>query len=143
MGLFENRIHIEAYRYVVVGLFAFALDVAIFNLIISSNVLSDFAHISFIAKCISTAIAVSVAYLGHRFWTFKHRTGSRSTRNQVSLFIFVNAIGLLIALTCLWVSRNVFGYTSQLSDNISANVIGLGLATAFRFLANRQFVFTN
>ncbi len=141
MGLFENRIHIEASRYVLVGLFATAIDVVIFNLVISTKVLSDFAYTPFIAKCISTVIAVCIAYLGHRFWTFKHRTGSSSTRNQVGLFIVVNAIGLLIALSCLWVSRYVFGFTSQLSDNISANFIGLILATVFRFLASRQFVF--
>jgi putative flippase GtrA len=94
-----------------------------------------------LAKCISSIVAIFVAYLGHRFWTFKHRNGSSSTRNQVGLFVLVNAIGLLIALTCLWVSRYIFGYTSQLSANIIANLVGLGLATAFRFLASRQFVF--
>ena len=141
MGLFDNRIHIEAYRYVVVGLFATILDIAIFNLVLSTKVFSDLDHVSFIAKCVSTVLAICFAYIGHRFLTFKHRTGSSSTRNQVSLFIAVNVIGLLIALTCLWVSRFVFGYTSQLSDNVSANVVGLGLAAAFRFLASRQFVF--
>jgi putative flippase GtrA len=141
MGLFDNRIHIEASRYVVVGLFATVLDIAVFNIVLSTKVFSDLDHISFIAKSVSTVIAVCVAYIGHRFWTFKHRSGSSSTRNQVGLFVLVNAIGLLIALTCLWVSRYIFGYTSQLSDNISANFVGLGLATAFRFLASRQFVF--
>ena len=141
MGLFENRIHIEASRYVVVGLFATVLDVVIFNLVISANVLSDFSHVSFIAKCLSSVIAIFVAYLGHRFWTFHNRKGSSSTTNQLALFLVVNVIGLGIALMCLWVSRNILGYTSQLSDNISANVVGLGLATAFRFLASRQFVF--
>jgi putative flippase GtrA len=141
VGLFDNRIHIEASRYLVVGLFATVLDIAIFNLVLSTKVFSDLDHISFIAKCVSTVIAVCVAYIGHRFWTFKHRNGSSSTRNQVGLFVLVNAIGLLIALTCLWVSRYILGYTSQLSDNISANFVGLGLATAFRFLASRQFVF--
>lgn len=141
MRLFENRIHIEASRYVLVGLFATVLDVLIFNLAISAKVLSAYSHASFIAKCASTVIAVCVAYLGHRFWTFKHRTGSISTRNQVSLFLLVNAIGLFIALTCLWISRYVLGYTSQLADNISANLVGLVLGTTFRFFASRQYVF--
>ena len=141
MGRFETRIHIEASRYVVVGLFAMILDVAIFNFLLSMKLLSDTSQTPFVAKCISTVIAVCAAYLGHRFWTFKHRTGSSSTRNQVGLFILVNAVGLLIALSCLWVSRYVLGFTSQLSDNISANFIGLILATVFRFLASRQFVF--
>ena len=141
MGLFENRIHIEASRYVVVGLCATVLDVLIFNLLISANAFADSANTSFFAKGISSIIAICVAYLGHRFWTFQHRKGSSSTTNQLVLFLFVNVIGLGIALMCLWVCRNLLGYTSQLSDNISANFVGLGLATAFRFLASRQFVF--
>ena len=141
MRLFETRIHIEASRYVIVGFFATVLDVLIFNLIISTKVVSDSSQAPFIAKSISTVFAVCVAYLGHRFWTFKHRIGSTSTRNQVGLFLAVNVIGLFIALVCLWISRSVLGFTSALSDNISANFIGLILATSFRFLASRQFVF--
>lgn len=122
-------------------MFATFLDKTIFNLVLSTKVFSDLDHISFIAKSVFTVIAVCVAYRGHRFWTFKHRIGSSSTRNQVGLFVLVNVIGLLIALTCLWVSRYIFGCTSQLSDNISANFVGFGLAAAFRFFASGKFVF--
>ena len=41
----------------------------------------------------------------------------------------------------LVLSHDVLGLTSRLDDNISANVIGLGLATAFRFWSYRTFVF--
>jgi len=33
------------------------------------------------------------------------------------------------------------GFTSALADNISANVVGLGLGTLFRFWSYRKWVF--
>jgi hypothetical protein len=35
----------------------------------------------------------------------------------------------------------VLGLTDPLSDNIAANVVGLGLGTAARFWAFRRFIF--
>jgi putative flippase GtrA len=46
-----------------------------------------------------------------------------------------------IALVCLWFSHYILGFTSPLADNISANVIGLGLGTIFRFWSYRRWVF--
>jgi hypothetical protein len=39
------------------------------------------------------------------------------------------------------ISHDVLGWTSPLADNLSANVVGMGLATAFRFWTFRSFVF--
>jgi len=44
-------------------------------------------------------------------------------------------------VTCLAVSHYALGFTSPLADNIAANVVGLGLATAFRFWSYRRWVF--
>jgi hypothetical protein len=48
----------------------------------------------------------------------------------------------VIAMTCLWISHYLIGLTSPLADNISANVVGLGLAVVFRFWAYRKHVFS-
>jgi hypothetical protein len=48
---------------------------------------------------------------------------------------------MLIPMTCLWISRNLLGLDDPLSDNISANVVGLLLANAARFGLFRQYVF--
>jgi hypothetical protein len=42
---------------------------------------------------------------------------------------------------CLWISHYLLGLDSALADNISANVIGLGLGTLFRFWSYRRWVF--
>ncbi|WP_246159946.1 hypothetical protein [Microbacterium rhizomatis] len=39
-------------------------------------------------------------------------------------------------------SHYLLGFTSQLADNISGNVVGLVLGTAFRFAAYRWLVFS-
>jgi putative flippase GtrA len=139
----SSKIHIEATRYGIVGAVALIIDVGIFNVLMVSIVWQNLPHSSIIAKIISASLAVSFAFIGHKFWTFKARSGNTNTRQQLSLFVLVNIGGLLIAVSCLYVSRNVLGYTSLLADNISANVIGLILGTLFRFLASRKWVFTN
>jgi hypothetical protein len=48
---------------------------------------------------------------------------------------------MVIPMTCLWISRNGLGLDDPLSDNVSANVIGLALANAARFVLTRQLVF--
>jgi hypothetical protein len=42
---------------------------------------------------------------------------------------------------CLWISRNVIGVDDPISDNVSANVIGLLLANTARFFLFRELVF--
>ena len=39
------------------------------------------------------------------------------------------------------VSRDLLGLTSPLADNVSANVVGMAIATAFRFWTFRTYVF--
>ena len=125
-----------------VGGVATVVDIALFNIFISFDTFSNTPHISIFAKIASSAIAIAVAYLGHKLWTFSHRSGHDSETFQLGLFVLVNLAGLLVALSCLWFSRYVLGFTSQFSDNVSANVIGLIFATSFRFLASRKWVFT-
>ena len=57
-------------------------------------------------------------------------------------FAVVNVVGMAIAVGCLAFSHYVLGLTSPLADNIAANVVGLGLGTAFRYVAYRRVVFT-
>lgn len=124
----------ELTRFGLVGGFAFLVDLGLFNLLLH---LTDKPLTS---KTVSVVVATTVSYAGNRHWTW--RTRSRSgLRREYTLFLLLNAIGLLIALTCLAISHYVLGFTSPLADNISANVVGLVLGTTFRFWAYRRFVF--
>ena len=92
------------------------------------------------AKVISVAVATTFSYFGNRYWTFRHR-GRTSFAREYLLFFVLNGVGLAIAVSCLWLTHYGLHLTSPLADNISANVIGLGLGTLFRFWSYRRWVF--
>ena len=85
-------------------------------------------------------VAMVVTYTGNRFWTWRG-TSRHGRRRELGLFVLFNLAGLAISVSTLVLTHDFLGWTSRLADNISANVVGLGLATAFRFWAYRTFVF--
>jgi putative flippase GtrA len=125
----------ELMKFGVVGAVAYVVDLSLFNVF---RVILDFGPLT--SKVLSTAVAVSVAYAGNRHWTFRHRARS-GFRREYTLFFILNAIGLGISLTVLAISHYVLGFTSPLADNIAANGVGLVVATAFRFIGYRTWVF--
>ena len=92
------------------------------------------------SKAISTTIATIFTYLGSRFWTFKHRENQALGR-EATLFIALNLVGLAIAEVVIALVTYGFGRHSQLEYN-AASVVGTGLATIFRYVAYRRWVFT-
>lgn len=124
----------ELMKFGVVGSVAFLVDLGVFNLLLH---LTDKPLTS---KTLATVIATTVAYAGNRTWTFRRRTRS-GVRREYALFFLLNGVGLLISLTCLAISHYVLDFTSRLSDNIAANVVGLVLGTTFRFWSYRRWVF--
>jgi putative flippase GtrA len=129
-------------RFGVVGAVAYVVDVSVFNALrLEGGVWSGpLSHKPITAKVISVAVATLVAYAGNREWTWRHRA-RRGVRRELSLFLALNGVGMLIAVGCLAVSHYLLGFTSALADNVSANVVGLVLGTAFRFWSYRRWVF--
>ena len=119
-----------------IGPVAFVVDVGGYNLL-RATIMPDQV---IWAKVVSVAVATLVAWLGHRYVTFRG-TRRRTVGRELVLFVVANGGGLLIAAACLYVSHYVLGFTSPLADNISGNVVGLILGTAFRYLAYRHVVF--
>jgi putative flippase GtrA len=124
----------------VVGLLAYLLDVIVFNLLRYAGEPGVLEDRPLTAKAISVTVATLASYAGNRHWTWRHRSRGRVHR-EVTLFFVFNALGLGIALACLAVSHYALGLTGALADNVSANVVGLVLATGFRFWAYRTHVF--
>lgn len=130
----------ELIRFGFVGAFAYVVDAGLFNLL-RFGPMQLLEHKPLTAKVISVAVATLVAWIGNRYWTFAdRRTASRG--RELVLFAAINVVGMAIAVGCLAFSHYLLGMTSPLADNISANVIGLGLGTIFRYLAYRRLVFT-
>ncbi|HEU4757985.1 MAG TPA: GtrA family protein [Agromyces sp.] len=128
-------------KFGVVGLIGFVIDIALFNAL-RVGLLGEgtWAQSAIGAKTISTSVAIVFNWLGNRYWTFR-RHRRRHALREFAEYAIVSVGGMAISLACLWISHHVLGLTSLLADNISTNVIGLGLGTAFRFLLYRYWVF--
>jgi putative flippase GtrA len=128
-------------RFGVIGAIGFVIDTSVFALLIVTFLSAGSLHEGpLIAKVISTTLAIVFNWLGNRFWTFRAHRGRQLLREGVE-FGIVSLGGMLIGLACLWVSHYLLGFTSELADVISSNVIGLGLGTLFRFTLYRTWVF--
>jgi putative flippase GtrA len=145
--LTRNRTRLLAFaaqvgKFGAVGLVGFAVDVTVFNLLRTSVFDPHLVHAGPIyAKVISTVLAILANWVGNRYWTFSGNRQSRTLREGVEFFA-VSLVGMGIGLVCLWFTHYVLGYTSVLADNISSNVIGLGLGAVFRFALYRYWVFS-
>lgn len=130
----------ELSRFGAVGIVAYVIDVGLFNVLVHVGDPGVLADRPLTAKTVSTVVATVFAYQANREWTWKDR-GRRGFWREYSLYFVLNAIGLAITLVPLALSRYVLGLDSALADNMSANVVGVGLGTLFRFWSYRRWVF--
>jgi putative flippase GtrA len=129
----------ELSKFGTVGSIAFTIDLVIFNVLLQAG--SE----TLLAKTISTVIATTLAFLGNRFWTWRHRQHRHMAR-QYTTFFLLNAVGLGIGLSCLAISHYGLGQIwpalqTPLADNISGQLVGTAFGTLFRFWSYRRFVF--
>lgn len=140
LQVYLARVWAEAARFGAVGLAGLVVDLALFNVLRFGGGEGPLYDKPLTAKALSVIAATVVTFLGNRHWTYRHRP-RRSAMGGYVLFFFLNAVGMAIALACLFTSHYVLDLRSALADNISANVIGLGLGTLFRFWSYRRWVF--
>jgi putative flippase GtrA len=139
--LIWDRLVRYALKFGIVGLAGYVVDVGLFNAL-RLGVFGEGHPLQgpIGAKVVSVSIAVLVTWFGNRYWTFReHRR--KNYLLELGEFGAVAAGGLLIGLLCLWVSHYVLGFDNLVADNIAANVVGLFLGTAFRFLLYRFWVY--
>jgi len=135
---FQHVIH-ELGKFGVVGGTAFVIDTVLFGALLSVGMETV------LAKTLATVVSATCAFLGNRFWTWRHRARSALHREYVLYFVF-NLIGLGITLAVLGLSHYVLGgvwpiFASPAADLIFGQLIGNALATIFRFWTYRRFVF--
>jgi putative flippase GtrA len=133
----------EATRFGIVGLTGVGLQIVSFNLLryAGPGGVGVLESRPITAQVIAIGLATVVTYLGNRYWTYRHRERGNPLR-ELPVFVLLNAIAIAIGAACLALSHYVLGLTSPVADNVSGNVIGLGLGTLFRFWSYRRFVFT-
>jgi putative flippase GtrA len=127
----------EARSFGLIGLANAVADILLFTLLHAGVGVGPLS-----AKVVSGFLTIVISYYANRRWTWPHRPGQAQQRRQLLQFAAISGGGLLLAEACLGVSHYMLGMHSILADNLSANVIGLGLGTVWRFVACRRWVFT-
>ncbi|WP_282780765.1 GtrA family protein [Nocardia sp. CC201C] len=136
--------HHELIKFAIVGATTFVIDSGIFYFL----KLTILEPKPVTAKIISGVIAVIASYILNREWTFENR-GGREKHHEALLFFAVSGIGVVLSFTPLWISRymlhlqvpNISLTAENITDFISAFIIGNILQMMFRFWAMRRWVF--
>lgn len=129
------RLAKELGKFGSVGALAYVVQLSVTNLLWG---LTDLPPVA--GQLIGTTCAVTVAFVGNRFWTFADRARTGYRRETV-LFLVMNGIGALIQVSCLGFAVYILGFDGQLAQNIAGNIVGVGLGTLFRFFSYRTWVF--
>ncbi|RFU21727.1 GtrA family protein [Geodermatophilus marinus] len=124
----------EVSAFGVVGAAAFACDLVLFQVLYATAGVGAVT-----AKLTSTLVSTTVAFLGHRFWSFSHRSRT-GLRRESLLFALVNGATLLLGLAIVALVRYPLGQEAALVLQV-ANVGSIALGTVIRFLAYRRWVF--
>ena len=135
-----SRLFHELGKFGVVGATCYVVDVVVFNVCLVALDLSWFPSL-----VTSTLVAATFAFVGNRYWTWRDRERTALHR-EYGLYFGFNLVGLMISAGVLWFSHDLLGHVwtalqTPLADNISGKIIGVGLASIFRFWAYRRFVF--
>jgi putative flippase GtrA len=132
----------EVIRFLLVGGLATIVSFVGFNVLVHGLFLgtAPLRNQPVTAFVLVNVLAGCVAYVGMRVWAFRDRD-ARDPATGLVRFFGLGALTMAIPVVCLWTSRHVLGLQSPLADNLSANVIGLGLGAAVRFWVFRRFVF--
>ena len=91
------------------------------------------------SNLIATIVSMTVAYLGHRYWSFSHRARSGVAREYV-VFASINGVTLLLGLAVVALVRYPLGQDGALVLQV-ANVGSIVLGTVIRYLGYRRWVF--
>ncbi|GAB3495459.1 GtrA family protein [Flexivirga sp.] len=127
----------ELAKFGVIGVINIIIDLGLYNLLIAGPMPTKVTT----AKIISGTVATLFAWIGNRYWTFRHRR-NRPVHHEVVLFFVVN--GIALAVSVLWVAfaHYVLGLNGRFWLNFNA-MFGIGLGTIIRFWAYKQLVFRN
>ena len=136
--------HRELVKFALVGGTCFVIDTVLFfgikTVILPNNPVT--------AKIIATLVATIVSYILNREWSFRTR-GGRERHHEAALFFLVNGIGIVLNSAPLYIARYLFHLqephvsrlTEEVSDFLSAQIIGTLIAMVFRWYGYKKWVF--
>ncbi|MFI5889355.1 GtrA family protein [Actinoplanes sp. NPDC051513] len=94
------------------------------------------------ASVVATVVTTTLAYFANRYWTYRHHTRT-ALRREYTLFFGFNLIGMVIQSGAVAIGKYGFGLTEEHDELafMGVTLIGIVIATIFRFWAYRTFVF--
>jgi putative flippase GtrA len=128
-----RRLVMEVARFSVVGGSGVAVNVLVFNLAMHGLAWAPMA-----ATVIASCVAMGSNYLGFRFFAYRDRASR--TRRQIVLFFAFSGLGVAMESALFYLGYHGLGMSGSLGSNI-AKVLSIVLASAFRFVAYRTWVF--
>ncbi len=124
----------ELSAFGVVGAVCFLIDVGLFQLLYAQLGVGAVT-----SKFLATAVSMTVAYVGHRYWSFSHRARP-GLRQEYVRFLGINVGTLLLGLGVVAFVRYGLDQESALVLQI-ANVGSIVVGTLIRYLSYRRWVF--
>jgi putative flippase GtrA len=128
------RLRRELSAFGVVGAVCFVLEIGLFQFLYVSAGVG-----AVMAKLISTVVATTAAYVGHRYWSFSARARIGVGREYVR-FVLINGATLLLGLLIVGIVRHPLHQQNALVLQ-AANVFSIGLGTIVRYVCYRRWVF--
>ncbi|MER6129515.1 GtrA family protein [Streptomyces sp. NPDC001795] len=126
----------------------FAVEVAKFGVVGGSGVAVNFLVFNFLlhgltwapmtATVLASIVAMGTNYLGFRFFAYRDRASR--TRQQIVLFFVFSALGVAMESLLFYVGYHGLGMSGPFGSNV-AKALSIVLASAFRFLVYRTWVF--
>lgn len=139
----HRRRLLEAGRFLAVGGAATVVALFLFNLLVHGFTKGGHAllagHVLW-AYVIANTVGMAVSYRGTRSWAFRDRPPVQADGGRTA-FLVINVATMALPMACLAFSRNVLGLDDPISDNLSANVVGLFLGLVSRFYLFRVVIF--
>jgi putative flippase GtrA len=124
----------ELSAFGIVGMFCFLLDIGLFQLLYASVGVDAVT-----AKLIATLVGMTVAYVGHRYWSFSTRARTGVRREYVR-FALINGLTLLLGLAIVGFVRHGLQQESTLVLQL-ANIASIAIGTVIRYLSYKRWVF--
>jgi putative flippase GtrA len=124
----------ELSAFGVVGAICFVIDIGLFQLFYDVVELG-----AVVAKLLSSCVSITVAYIGHRYWSFSHRART-GVRREYLIFTLINGLTLGLGLATVAVVRYPLGQESALVLQ-AANIASIAVGTVIRFVTYRRWVF--
>jgi putative flippase GtrA len=124
----------ELSAFGVVGAVCFVIDVGLFQLFYAQVGLGAVT-----SKFLATVVSMTAAYVGHRYWSFSHRSRP-GLRQEYVRFTLINVSTLLLGLGIVAFVRYGLDQTDALVLQ-AANVAAIAIGTLVRYLSYRRWVF--